>query len=125
LDLLGHGVRGRNSNILGRCRFEWQGIECDIVDNVGEFLAKGHVVACDPQESILDDWLGKDHVGLCILYCPTTMSELMTIWKWSLAQTILDGYPFIEHLISFNEIHIRNVDDVRVIGVKKKEIFLS
>jgi hypothetical protein len=46
--MLGHGVRGRNSNILGRCRFEWRGTECDIVDNVGVFFAKGHVVACDP-----------------------------------------------------------------------------
>jgi hypothetical protein len=92
------------------------------VDNVGVFLAKGHVVACDPYESILDDWLGKDHVGLCILYCPTTMSKLMTIWKWSVAQTILDGYPFIKHLISFNETHITNVDDVGVIGVRKRNI---
>ncbi len=45
----------------------------------------------------------------------------MTIWKWSLVQTILDGYPFIEHLISFNETHITNVDDVGAIGVKKKK----
>jgi hypothetical protein len=44
----GHGVRGRNSNIVGRCRFEWRGAKCDLLDNVGVFLAKDHVVTCDP-----------------------------------------------------------------------------
>jgi hypothetical protein len=48
----------------------------------------------------------------------------MTFWKWPLVQTILNGYTFINHLISFNETHIPNVDDVGVIGVKKKK-FLS
>jgi hypothetical protein len=49
------------------------------------------------------------------------MLVVMIIWKWLLAQTILDGYTFIEHLISFNETHIPNVDDVEVVGVKKKK----
>jgi hypothetical protein len=45
----GHGVKRRNSNILGRCRSRWRGAECDLVDNVGVFFfAKGCVVACDP-----------------------------------------------------------------------------
>jgi hypothetical protein len=48
------------------------------------------------------------------------MSVVVTIWKWSLAQTIFDGYPLIEHLISFNETHILDVDDVGVVGVKRK-----
>jgi hypothetical protein len=81
----GHGVKGINSNIMGRCQFEWQGVECDLVNDVGVFLAKGCVVACNPQEVVLDDRLGEDHVGLCILYCLTTMSTVMTIWKWPLA----------------------------------------
>jgi hypothetical protein len=34
-----------------------------------------------------------------------------------------DGYTFIEHIISFNETHIPNVDDVGVVGVKKKKSF--
>jgi hypothetical protein len=51
----GHGVRGKSSNILGKCWSEWQGVECHLLDNVGVFLAKGHVVACDPHEAILDD----------------------------------------------------------------------
>jgi hypothetical protein len=46
---------------------------------------------------------------------------MMTIWKWPLAQTILDGYPFIKHFIAFNETHISDVDDVGVVGVKKKK----
>jgi hypothetical protein len=51
----GHGVRGNNSNILGKHWFEWLGAECDLVDDAGVFLTKGHVVACDPQETVLDD----------------------------------------------------------------------
>jgi hypothetical protein len=43
----GHDVRGKNSNIVGRHWFEWQGVECDLLDNVVVFLAKGHVVTCD------------------------------------------------------------------------------
>ncbi len=67
-------------------------------------------------------WLAwGDHVRLCILYCLMIVSIVMTIWKWLLAQIILDGYPFIEHLISFNETHIPNVDDVAAVGVKKKK----
>ncbi len=44
----GHGVKGRNSNILGKCQSGWRGGGCDLVDNVGVFFAKGHVVSCDP-----------------------------------------------------------------------------
>jgi hypothetical protein len=94
------------------------------VDDARVFLTKGCVVACDPHEAILNDWFKEDHVGLCILYCPTTVLAMMTIWKWPLAQTILDGYTFIEHLISFNETHIPNVDDVGVVSVKKKTSFI-
>ncbi len=46
---------------------------------------------------------------------------MMTIWKWLLVQIILDGYPLIEHLISYNETHISDVDDVGVVSVKKKQ----
>jgi hypothetical protein len=50
------------------------------------------------------------------------VSTMMTIWKWPLAQTILDGYSFIKHLIAFNETHIAYVDDVGTIGVKKNKL---
>jgi len=85
------------------------------------FIAKGQVqVACDPHEAIFDDQLGEDHVGLYILYFLAIMSIVMTIWNWLLVQTILDGYPLKKHLMAFNETHIPDVDDVRVISVKKK-----
>ncbi len=76
----GDGVKGRNSNIMGKHQFKCRGVECDLVDDVGVFLAKGHAVACDLEEIVLDD-----HVGLCILYCLVVMSIMMTIWKWLLA----------------------------------------
>ncbi len=76
----GHGVGGTNSNI-GRCQSEWWGVECDLVDDGGVFIAKVLVVACDPQEAIIDDQLGEDHVGLCILYCHVIVSIVITIWK--------------------------------------------
>jgi hypothetical protein len=47
----------------------------------------------------------------------------VTIWKWPLAQMILDGYPLKEHLIVLNETHIPNDEDMGVVGVKKKKIF--
>jgi hypothetical protein len=76
------------------------------------------VIACFPQDIVLDDRLGEDHVGLCILYCLTIVSILVTICKWLLIQTILDGYLFIKHFITFHETHILDVDDVGVVGVK-------
>ncbi len=118
--MYGHGVRGTISNITKTCWSKWWGIECDFVNNGGVFITKGQVVACDPHEEIFDDQLGEDHVGLCILYFPAIMSVVMTIWKWLLVQTILDGYPLKKHLMAFNETHILDVDDVRVISVKKK-----
>jgi hypothetical protein len=44
----------------------------------------------------------------------------MTIWKWSLAQTIVDGYSFRQLLISYNETSILIVDEEGEIGVRKK-----
>ncbi len=94
--IYGDAMRGKNSNIARRCRFEWQGVECDLVNNGGVFIAKKWVVACDPHETIFDDELGEDH----ILYCPKIVSMVMTIWKWMLVQMILDGYSLKEHLIA-------------------------
>jgi hypothetical protein len=51
----GHGVRGTNSNIMGRRKFEWWGAKCDLIDNGGVFIVKGWVVACNPHEVVLDD----------------------------------------------------------------------
>jgi len=45
------------------------------------------------------------------------------IWKWLLVQTIFDRCPLREHFIAFNETHILDDDDVKTIGVKKKNSF--
>ncbi len=66
--------------------------------------------------------LGKTMLGFAFCICPMIVSTMMTTWKWSLVKIILDGYPLIEHLVAFNETHISNVDDVGVVGVKKKKI---
>ncbi len=45
----------RNSCIPSKGRFVWWGAECELVDDVGLFIAGGHVIACDPREVILDN----------------------------------------------------------------------
>jgi hypothetical protein len=64
--------------------WEWQGSECELVDDVGVFIVTKHVIACDPNEVVLDNQLGEDHVGLSILYCSNNVSTIMIIWKWPL-----------------------------------------
>jgi hypothetical protein len=63
--------------LKGRC--VWQGVECELVDDVGLFIASGHVIASDPKEAVLDNQLGEDHVGVSILYCPNYISTVITI----------------------------------------------
>jgi hypothetical protein len=47
--IYGNGVRGTNSNLVGRCRFEWQGAKCNFVNDGTMFIPKGRVVViCDP-----------------------------------------------------------------------------
>jgi hypothetical protein len=41
----------------------------------------------------------------------------MTIWRWSLVQTIPDGYSLSQFLISHNESHVPIVDEE--VGVRK------
>jgi len=71
-----------NSNFLVRDKCQWWGIECDLVDDVGVFVTKGHVIICHQWDAILDDQFGEDHVGLCILYFLNNILTIMTIWKW-------------------------------------------
>jgi hypothetical protein len=68
------------------------------VDDVGLFVANGRVIACDPREVALDNKLGEDHVGVSILYCLNNISVVMTIWKWPLAQIIVDGHSLSNFL---------------------------
>jgi hypothetical protein len=45
----------------------------------------------------------------------------MTIWKWPLAQTIMDGYSLKQFLISYDENNIPTIDEEGEIGVRKKQ----
>jgi hypothetical protein len=63
----------------------WRGNECNFLNLEGVFFAKGCVMTCNPRETILDNILGHDHVGLTILYYPGGISMIMINWKWSLA----------------------------------------
>jgi hypothetical protein len=60
-------------------------------------------------------------LGLNILHCPSNVVVVMTIWKWSLSQTNLDGYSLKQFLIPYNENHILVVDEEGEIGVRKKQ----
>jgi hypothetical protein len=73
-----------------------------------------------PREAILEDILGDDHVGLTILYCPRKSLTIMTIWKWLLVQTTMDGFSLKELLISYDETYMPKKDIARIIGIKKK-----
>ncbi len=45
----------------------------------------------------------------------------MKIWRWSLAQTIVDGYSLKQLLVSYNESNIPTIDEGGEIGVGKKQ----
>ncbi len=90
------------------------------MDDVGLFVANGHVIACDPREAILDNQLGEDHVRVSILYCPNNVSMVMTIWKWLLAQIIMDKYSLKQLFITYNGSNIPTINEEGEIGVRKK-----
>jgi hypothetical protein len=46
---------------------------------------------------------------------------IMTIWKWLLVQTIVDGYSLKQLLIFYDERNILTVDDKGEIGVGNKQ----
>ncbi len=64
------------------------------MDDVGLLVISGRVIACDPSKLVLGNQLGEDHVKMNILYCPNNILMVVTIWKWMLAQTIMDGYSW-------------------------------
>jgi hypothetical protein len=111
----------RNSHMPSKGMFVWQGAECDLVDDVGFFIVSGYVIACDLKEAVLNNQLGEDHVKMGILYCINNVSSIMTIWKWSLAQTIVDGYSSRQILVSYDESKIPTIDEEGEIGVRKKQ----
>ncbi len=91
------------------------------MDDVVLFVGSGCVIACDPREVVLDNKLGEDHVEMSILYCPNNISVVMTIWKWPLAQTIVDGYSLRQIFVSYDECNIPTIDEEGEIGVRKKQ----
>ncbi len=42
-----------NSNIVGRCRSQWRGVECNFLDDDGIIIAKVWVITCDPMEFLM------------------------------------------------------------------------
>jgi len=99
----------------------WHGKEYDLLDDEGVFLMKGCVTVSDPRESILDDILGHDHDGLTIFYLHGDILAIMTIWKWSLIQTTMEGFLLKEFLLSYDENYVLKVDVEGMIGVKKNK----
>jgi hypothetical protein len=100
-------------------RMEWHGRKCGLVNHVGEMIVKGRIIACDLRELVLDDDLGETNVGVTILNCPNDRSQIMSIWRWPLSQTILDGHFLLSLLIAYDEHHLLEEDE-GVVGVKKK-----
>jgi hypothetical protein len=111
----------RNFHIMLKGRCVWQGVECELVDDVGLFIASGHVISCDPKEVVFDNQLGEDHVGVNILYCLNNISMVITIWKWPLAQTIVDRYSIRQLFVSYDECNIPTIDEEGKIVVRKKQ----
>jgi hypothetical protein len=58
---------------------------------------------------------------MSILYFLNNVSTVMTIWKWPLAQTIVDGYSLRQLLVSCDESKIPTIDEEGEIGVRKKQ----
>jgi hypothetical protein len=76
----------------------------------------------DPKEAIMDDILENDHVNLTIFYYIGDISAVMTIWKWLVAQTTMEGLLQKELLLSCDESYIPKVDVKGMISVKNKKL---
>jgi hypothetical protein len=66
LDTIGGGAFSRNSHMPSFELCSWRKTKCDLVNEVGDFVVKRQVV-CDLREVVLDDDIGKDHVGIAHL----------------------------------------------------------
>jgi len=47
----------------------------------------------------------------------------MSIWRWPLSRTFLDGYYLSSLLVGYDEHHVSKKDEKGVVGVKKKITF--
>jgi hypothetical protein len=84
-------------------------------------ITEGRIVACDLKELVLDDDLNEINVAVTILSYPNDRSQIMSIWRWPLSQTILDGHFLSSLLIAYDEHHVLEEDEEGVLGVKKKD----
>jgi hypothetical protein len=50
----------------------------------------------------LDNDLGETKVGVTILSYPKVISQIMTIWRWLLSWTILDGHYLLSLLATYD-----------------------
>jgi hypothetical protein len=55
---------------------------------------------------------------MSILYFPNNVSIVVTIWKWMLAQSTVDGYSLRQLLVTYNECNIPTIDEEGEIGVE-------
>jgi hypothetical protein len=94
-------------------RMEWCGrkYEYEMVNHVGKMIIEGRIVACDLKELVLDDDLGEINVGVTILNYPNDRSQIMSIWRWPLLETILDGHFLSSLLIAYDEHHVLEDDE--------------
>jgi hypothetical protein len=77
------------------------------------------------KEAILDNILGNGHVDLTILNCPRNISMVVTIWKWLLTQTTMEGFSLKKFFFSYNESYIPKVDVEGMIVSRKKETLIK
>lgn len=78
LDIVEGGALSRNSHMPSFELCSWRKIKCDLVNEAKDFVVKRQVM-CDPREVVLDDDIGKDHVGLFILHCPNDNNEYLEV----------------------------------------------
>ncbi len=78
-------------------------------------------MAFDSKEVILGNILSETHIGLAILYCPKNIYVVMTIWKWLIIQTILNGTSLHALLYSYDRSYVLEVDEEGAVGAKKKK----
>jgi hypothetical protein len=64
-------------------------------------------------------------LGLNILHCPSNVVVVMTIWKWSLFQTNLDGYSLRPFFIPYNENHSYDILGARMLWKPKEARILK
>ncbi len=101
---------------------EWRGRKCELVNHIGKMIVEGRIVTCDPKKLILDNNLGEIDVGVTILSCANDRSQIMSIWRWPLSQTIIDGHCLLSFLIAYDEHHVSKEDKGVVSAHLKQKI---